>query len=86
MNDYYVYVHKEKEVIMPYININSPRGFQSFDVTEEFIKENCGEIISMVSGASEGGMLSLDDGYGNIVVYGVEVLRQSIVTFGGLKK
>jgi hypothetical protein len=71
---------------MPYININSPRGFQSFDVTEEFIKENSCEIVSMVGGASESGMLSLDDGYGNLVVYGAEVLRQSVITFGGRKK
>lgn len=71
---------------MPYISINSPRGEQSFDVTQAYIDEHADSILQMVGGGMEAGKLILADGYGNLVAYGPELLRQSIITFGGVDK
>jgi hypothetical protein len=71
---------------MPYISVNSPRGFQTHDTDEGFLKDNSKAIMLMITGEMPHGHLTLDDGYGNMVVYGSELLRQSVVTIGGLKK
>jgi len=71
---------------MPYISINSPRGFQTYDTTEEFLKGNSKGIMMIVTGEVPTGHITLDDGYGNMVIYSAEVLRQSIITIGGMKK
>jgi hypothetical protein len=70
---------------MPYISINSPRGFSTFDTTKEFLEENSREIMLIMTGEEQHGHLTLDDGYKNVVIYSAELLRQSIVTIGGIK-